>query len=95
MINGKEIEIVAKKIQADNPGMTFQPATKYAEKNIINRKKNQTILFIMPINYSYSLLDQIIEDSNVNLKTHKEFAEANKNLKTLNEKKRKMISVNH
>ena len=49
----------------------------------------------MPINYSYSLLDQIIEDSNVNLKTHKEFAEANKNLKTLNEKKRKMISVNH
>ena len=42
----------------------------------------------MPINYSYSLLDQIIEDSNVDLKTHKEFAEANKNLKTLNEKKK-------
>ncbi len=88
IVNRKEIELIAKGIQDNNPGMAYQSAMEYAEKNVINKKKNQTILFIMPINYSYSLLDQIIEDSNVNLKTHKEFAEANKNLKTLNEKKK-------
>ena len=90
MINGKEIEIVAKKIQTDNPGMTFQTATKYAEKNIINRKKNQTILFIMPINYSYTLLNQIIKDSNVSLKIDKEFVEPDPSRKNLNGKNQKL-----
>ena len=89
MINGKEIEIVAKKIQADNPGMTFQTATKYAEKNIINRKKNQTILFIMPINYSYTLLNEIITDRNVNLKIDKEYVEPEPSRKNLNGKNQK------
>ena len=82
MVDHREVELVAKEIQDDNPGMTYQVAMEYAEENVINKTKNQTILFIMPINYSYNLLDQIIKDSNVNLETHKELVEPNKNQKT-------------
>ena len=32
MINHREIELIAKKIQDDNPGMTKQTAIQYAEK---------------------------------------------------------------
>ena len=87
MVGHREAELVAKQIQDDNPGMTYQVAMEYAKENVINKKKNQTILFIMPINYSYNLLDQIINDSNVNLETHKELVEPNKNQKALNGKK--------
>ena len=41
MVNRKEIELIAKKIQDDNPGMTKQTAIQYAEKNTVNKKKNQ------------------------------------------------------
>ena len=72
-IDQKEIEIVSKSIQADNPGMSIDVAVKYAEKNIINKKNQKTILFVVPINYSYTLLEQIIKDSNVDLKIDKNF----------------------
>ena len=51
MVSHREIELVAKEIQNDNPGMAYQSAMEFAKKNVINKKKNQTILFIMPINY--------------------------------------------
>ena len=81
MDNQTEIELTAKKIQDKNPGMAYQSAMEYAAKQVINKKKNQTILFIMPINYSYGFIDQIIKDSNINLRIYKEFVEPNKNQK--------------
>ena len=62
------IELVAKKIQKDNPGMEWQIAMGYAEKNVIISKNSQTILFINPINYSYALLDQVMSDRHAYLK---------------------------
>ena len=56
MVGHREVELVAKEIQDDNPGMTYQVAMEYAKENVINKQKNQTILFIMPINYSYNYI---------------------------------------
>ena len=80
----KEIEVVTEKLIDSNPGMSRKSALKYAGVNIINKKKKQTILFINPINYSYTLLDQIIEDYDVNLRTHKEFQDKDTKKKALN-----------
>ncbi len=39
IVNRKEIELIAKGIQDNNPGMAYQSAMEYAEKNVINKKK--------------------------------------------------------
>jgi len=81
-------KLVAKKIQDNNPGMTSKTTIQYAEKYIVNKKKNQTILFIVPINYSYNLLEQIIRDNSLNLSTTSKTNGADKSKKSSNGKKK-------
>ena len=45
MVNRKEIELIAKGIQDNKPGMTYQSAMEYAEKNVINKKKPDYIIY--------------------------------------------------
>ena len=41
MVDHREVELVGKEIQDDNPGMTYQVAMEYAKENVINKKKNR------------------------------------------------------
>ena len=38
MDNHREIELIAKGIQDNNPGMAYQSAMEYAAKKVINKK---------------------------------------------------------
>ena len=47
MVGHREVELVAKEIQDDNPGMTYQVAMEYAKENVINKKKKNRLYCLL------------------------------------------------